>query len=82
IGSWRRSVRPPPDHVVELALVWGINPPLAGSGPANWIWWNWIAICRSRCGRITAGAGTLRIHQADALTTDFATLRGAGPRCG
>ena len=31
---------------------------------------------QARC----AGLGTLRIHQADALTFDFAQLRGAGPR--
>ena len=31
---------------------------------------------RARC----AGVGTLRIHHADALDFDFATLRGAGPR--
>ena len=74
------AIRPTPaDHVVEIGPGLGAltRPLLEAAGELDVVELDrdLLEPLRAYC----TGAGTLRIHQADALTFDFATLRGAGP---
>lgn len=74
------AIRPAPgDHVVEIGPGLGAltRPLLAAAGALDVVELDrdLLEPLRAHC----AGVGALRIHQADALTFNFAALRGDGP---
>ncbi len=74
------AIRPAPgEHVVEIGPGLGAltRPLLAAAGELDVVELDrdLLAPLHTYC----AGVGTLRIHQADALTFNFAALRGNGP---
>lgn len=74
------AIRPTPsDHVVEIGPGLGAltRPLLAAAGELDVVELDrdLVEPLRAYC----TGSGTLRVHQADALTFNFAALRGNGP---